>query len=258
MSEVSSSILVLPHHGLSANSSLLASPRYLSEDKDLTKTMRPALLSCTHSTALEPPMRIYSNSFHSGDRIPGEFAFGVPGVDAPMAFGGNRNPHLAWDDVPVGTRSFALICVDDDVPSVFDDGNQAGRTIAHDLPRVDFIHWLMTDITSDVREIASGSCSDQVVAGGKRSPSGPAGCIQGINDYTAFMGDGDYYGYDGPCPPWNDERLHHYHFRLFALDVPTLGLSGRFTAADALAAMQGHVLGSAELTGTYTLNPAVQ
>lgn len=202
-------------------------------------------------------MRLSSQSFSEQQRIPGEFAFGVPGQGEPMGFGANRNPQLAWDEVPPGTRSFALICVDDDVPSVFDDGNQAGRSIAHDLPRIDFIHWVMADIPSDVREIAAGSCSDGVVKGGKQAPAGPAGSCQGINDYTGFMGDGDYYGYDGPCPPWNDERLHHYHFRVYALDVPTLSLSGRFTAADLQKAMQGHVLAEAELTGTYTLNPAV-
>ena len=77
-----------------------------------------------------------------------------------------------------------------------------------------------------------------------------------------FAGDpamsGDYYGYDGPCPPWNDDLLHHYHFRVYALDVETIGVSGRFNAAAALAAMQGHVLAEAELVGTYTLNAALR
>ena len=55
----------------------------------------------------------------------------------------------------------------------------------------------------------------------------------GVNNYTDwFAGDeqmaGDYGGYDGPCPPWNDELLHHYRFTLYALDVPSLGLPGAF------------------------------
>ena len=69
---------------------------------------------------------------------------------------------------------------------------------------------------------------------------------------------GDYYGYDGPCPPWNDDLLHHYHFHVYALGVETLGLSGRFTLADVRAAMSGHILAEAELTGTYTLNAALR
>jgi hypothetical protein len=197
-------------------------------------------------------MRIHSLSFPPHGRIPGEYAYGVRGGNRPMVDGGNRNPHLAWDEVPDGTRSFALICVDDDVPSVFDDANQSGRMIAHDLPRRDFIHWVMVDIPASLREIAAGSCSDGVVAAGKRTPPGPPGARQGVNDY----GPG-HLGYDGPCPPWNDERLHHYHFRLYALDLPTLAVGARFSAADALGAMHGHVLAMAEVTGTYALNPAV-
>ena len=59
------------------------------------------------------------------------------------------------------------------------------------------------------------------------------GTRQGINDYTGwFAGDkdmaGNYFGYDGPCPPWNDEILHHYVFTVYALDVPRLDIAGDF------------------------------
>lgn len=197
-------------------------------------------------------MRIHSQSFPSLGPIPGEYAYGVPGSNRPVVDGPNRNPHLAWEDVPAGTQSLVLICVDDDVPGVFDDANRVDRVIAHDLPRRDFIHWVMIDIPSSLREIVAGSCSEGVRPGGKRLPSGPAGTRQGVNDFSSPGA--DHYGYDGPCPPWNDERMHHYHFRLYALDVPLLGLSGRFTAADALGRMQGHVLAMAQHTGRYTLN----
>ena len=86
--------------------------------------------------------------------------------------------------------------------------------------------------------------------------------MQGVNDYTGwFAGDadmgGDYLGYDGPCPPWNDARLHHYHFKLHALDVAALSLRHGFTLAELRAAMAGRVLAEAELIGTYSLNPAL-
>jgi Raf kinase inhibitor-like YbhB/YbcL family protein len=203
-------------------------------------------------------MRLASSSFDHGSFIPDQYAFGVPGDGVPMAFGANRSPHLAWSDVPAGTRSLALVCVDPDVPSVFDDANQPGRSIARDLRRQDFIHWVLVDIPATCPELATGSCGEGVVPGGKQHPPGPAGSRQGVNDYGAFMGDGNYHGYDGPCPPWNDERLHHYHFRLYALDVPTLGLSGSFTAKDALSAMEGHVLAMAEHVGAYSLNPQLR
>jgi Raf kinase inhibitor-like YbhB/YbcL family protein len=69
---------------------------------------------------------------------------------------------------------------------------------------------------------------------------------------------GNYFGYDGPCPPWNDERLHHYVFTLYALDAPRLALGAAFSGAEARQAMQGRILAQATLTGLYSLNPALR
>jgi Raf kinase inhibitor-like YbhB/YbcL family protein len=202
-------------------------------------------------------MRIHSSSFEHRGPIPVEFALGAPG-----GFGGNRNPQLAWDGVPEGTLSFALLCVDADAPT---DPSLAGAQgveipVAH--PRGEFVHWAMADIAADVRSIAAGSCSDGVDKGGKRAPKGPTGSRQGLNDYTGwFAGDadlaGDYFGYDGPYPPPNDLRVHRYFFRLFALDAAMLELPGRFTAADLHRAMRGHVLEEALVQGTYALHPEI-
>lgn len=206
-------------------------------------------------------MKLRSNSFEHGSRIPAEFAFGRTGdAGEPCVLSNNRNPHLAWDDVPAGTRSFALLCIDTDAPSRPDDVNQADREVPADLQRVNFVHWAVINLPATLREIATGSASDGVTPHGKSAPAGPAGSRQGENDYTGwFAGDadmqGEYLGYDGPCPPFNDAREHRYFFRLFALDVDTLDLHERFTAADVFRAMQQHVLGEALLLGTYTLNP---
>jgi Raf kinase inhibitor-like YbhB/YbcL family protein len=203
-------------------------------------------------------MKIASESFEHGKRIPAEFAMGTPD-----GFGGNRNPHLRWDDAPEGTRAFALLCIDTDVPT---DGAlvaDAATPIPVAHPRGEFVHWAMADIPADVREIAAGSASDGVSARGKPAPGGPAGARHGLNDYTGwFAGDaemgGDYRGYDGPYPPAHDLRLHRYFFRVFALDVARLDLPERFTAADLFRAMHGHVLAEAATYGTYALNPAVE
>lgn len=207
-------------------------------------------------------MRIHSTSFEHRGRLPATFAAGQPTADG-FGFAPNRNPHLAWDDVPAGTRSFALLCIDPDVPTVPEMVGKPGVQIPIEQPRCDFTHWAMVDIPADVREIAEGSCSDGVVPHGKRDPSGPAGARQGLNDYTGwFAGDpsmaGDWRGYDGPFPPPNDLRLHRYFFRLFALDVDTLDVPERFTAADVFRAMHGHVLAEAAIYGTYSLNPDVE
>ena len=74
--------------------------------------------------------------------------------------------------------------------------------------------------------------------------------VQGINDFRKTA-------YDGPCPPFNDAIAHRYFFRLFALDVAKLDLPEGFTAAQALAAMQGHVLDEVAIYGSYGLNPAL-
>lgn len=205
-------------------------------------------------------MKLSSASFTDGDRLPAELAFCVPGDESRVCLGGNRNPHLLWDEVPDGTRSFALVCHDPDVPSKGDDVNQEGRSVPFDLPRVDFFHWLLVDIPADRREIAAGSFSAEVTPGGKPGPAAALGTRQGVNDYTAwFAADesmrGDYYGYDGPYPPPNDQRMHRYFFRVFALGTDRLELPARFTAGDVFHAMQGNVLAETAIHGTYCLNP---
>ena len=205
-------------------------------------------------------MQLRSDNFESAQRIPAKCAFGRPAQ--PVALSDNRSPHLAWKDAPAGTRSFVLTCIDPDVPSRGDDVNQAGRTVPAELPRVEFVHWLLANIPAECGELAEGACSDEVTPRGKREPFGPPGSVQGLNDYTGwFAGDpamaGQYLGYDGPCPPWNDALLHHYRFSVSALDVPALPLSPGFTLAQLRQAMAGHVLAEASLVGTYTLNPAV-
>ncbi|AOB28453.1 MULTISPECIES: YbhB/YbcL family Raf kinase inhibitor-like protein [Bordetella] len=205
-------------------------------------------------------MNLSSLSFSDNESIPERYAFGRIDAQSHVALADNFNPQFSWDDVPEGTQSFALICHDPDVPSKPDDVNQEGRTVPADLPRVDFFHWVLVDLAADMREIQEGAFSDGITPRGKGGPLAPNNARQGVNDYTGWFAadrdmNGDYFGYDGPCPPWNDERVHHYVFTLYALDVPSLNLQGSFTGLDALKAMQGHVLAQASLTGTYTLNP---
>ncbi|MDX1567968.1 MAG: YbhB/YbcL family Raf kinase inhibitor-like protein [Longimicrobiales bacterium] len=204
-------------------------------------------------------MNLFSDSITDGEPIPGEYAFCVPDPDEHVAMAANRSPHLGWTNVPDGVRSFAVLCVDVDVPTVGDDVNQEGKTVPEDLERTDFYHWVLVDIPPSRRELAEGLDSDGVTPRGKDVGQTEYG-VRGRNDYTDwFAGDdemeGVYGGYDGPCPPWNDERIHRYHFRVYALDVATLGLQGEFGGSEAREAIQGHVLAESEIVGTYTLNP---
>ena len=208
-------------------------------------------------------MKLSSSSFSDGQNIPGDYAFCTPDPAHHVCLGRNLNPQLSWSDAPAGTRSFVVICHDPDVPSKGDDVNQEGRTVPASLPRVDFFHWVLIDLPASVTALKEGEFSSSVTPRGKSGPQAAHGTRQGINNYTDwFAGDndmrGDYYGYDGPCPPWNDEIVHRYVFTVFALDIDQLPLDGRFGGPEVRRAMQGHILAQASLTGTYTLNPQLQ
>ena len=138
--------------------------------------------------------------------------------------------------MPAGTPSLALICHDFDVPSRGDDVNQADREVPADLPRVDFFHWVLVDLPASAERRSPRASSAglhgarQAGAGGRRaglrrraraSTTTPAG-----SPATAAMA-GDYFGYDGPFPPFNDSLIHHYVFTLYALDVARAPVEGR-------------------------------
>ena len=207
-------------------------------------------------------MKLISNSFADGERIPGDFAFCIPHADHHVCLGKNLNPHLAWSDIPAGTKSFAIICHDPDVPSVGDDVNREGKTIPASLPRVDFFHWVLIDLPPTITEIAAGEFSKDVTPRGKPGPQSLHGSRQGINNYTDwFAGDndmrGDYYGYDGPCPPWNDEIMHRYVFTVYALNVSQIETGLQLSGADLRERIIKHRIDHASLLGRYSLNPTL-
>jgi Raf kinase inhibitor-like YbhB/YbcL family protein len=129
--------------------------------------------------------------------------------------GTDRSPALAWSGAPANTKSFALIMHDPDAP-------MAGG----------FTHWVLFDIPATSKQLPEGFQPGSV----------------GVSGTSGFRRP----GYGGPCPP---SGSHHYHFMLSALDVPTLGLQASATKADVEKAMQGHVVGTAELVGTYQRKP---
>jgi len=202
-------------------------------------------------------MKLWSSAFNHGESIPTEFAFGQRGEDGRFAPSDNRSPPLSWSDLPAGTRSLVVVCHDTDVPTKADDVNQDGRRVPAELPRAEFFHWVLTDIDAATSGLPAGAGGNGIVARGKPGPAADHG-RHAINDFSAwFAGDesmkGDYFGYDGPCPPWNDSILHHYWFTLYALDAATAPRTEALDARSVLAAIQPHVLGKATLMGTYTI-----
>lgn len=205
-------------------------------------------------------MKLLSDSFVDGEMMAEKNAFARIDPQSHVALAGNKNPHLAWSGAPAGVQSFVVIAHDPDAPTRPDDVNKEDREVPDSLPRTDFYHWLLINISANTTEIAEGAYSDGITPRGKAGPLASDGTLQGINDYTSWFAsdrdmNGDYFGYDGPCPPWNDALVHRYIFTVYALDTPELALSGRFTGADVLKAMEGHILGQASITGLYTLNP---
>jgi hypothetical protein len=198
------------------------------------------------------------NNWSDGERVANDNAFCITATDEPVSMGQNNSPAMSWTGAPDGTRSFAIICHDPDVPSAADDVNQEGKTVPASLPRVDFFHWVLVDIAAGTTSLTEGADGEGITAGGKDTGPTDTG-MRGKNNFTDwFAGDpdmgGTYGGYDGPCPPWNDEIMHHYVFTVYALDVESLGLNGDFGGPEALAAMSGHVLAKGEYVGIYTLN----
>lgn len=178
--------------------------------------------------------------------------------DQRATFSDNVSPQLSWSDVPAGTKSFAVVMSDESAPSVGTDVNVEGKVLTADLPRADFYHWILVDIDAGVTALPEGAHSVGVTIGGKKGPEGPDGTRHGINNYREFFaGDldlsGDYFGYDGPFPPWNDEVVHKYTITVYALDVEQLAVEGAFDGPAALAAMQGHILDSASFSATYAI-----
>lgn len=207
-------------------------------------------------------MKLTSSALRDQQAILAEYAFGIPDPEQHVALGANMNPPFAWSELPPNTRSLAFIVHDQDVPTRADDVNQEGRTVPADLPRADFYHWILVDLPPEPAHIVAGEFSQGVTPGGKSGPEGPRGTRQGINNYREwFAGDpamtGNYFGYDGPCPPWNDSIVHHYVFTLYALDVVRCPVEGSFTGPEALAAIAGHILDQARIIATYSLNPDV-
>ncbi len=162
----------------------------------------------------------------------------------------NISPEVRWSRGPAGTRSYALVMTDLDVPKDLSLMNKPGVTIAVDEPRVPFIHWTLIDIPPHITRLPRGAQSAGFVPMGRPVGRSRYG-ITGANVYSFFYPKGSPLagirgGYDGPCPPKNDPKPHRYVTRVYALDIPSLELSGAFFGEKALEKMAGHILASGE------------
>jgi Raf kinase inhibitor-like YbhB/YbcL family protein len=183
----------------------------MSHTRIATLVLALASLACARAPAAEEettPMseiNLESSAFAEGESIPTKYT----------CEGDDVSPPLAWSNVPVGTRSLALIVDDPDAP----DPKAPKRT---------WVHWVLYEIPANATGLPEGAAAL------------PTGTREGVNDWGRAS-------YGGPCPPIG---RHRYFFKLYALDA-SLGDLSEPSKAELEQAMSGHVLAQAELIGTY-------
>lgn len=214
-------------------------------------TAAATAIACSASAA---DLKVRFGKAEPGNMLPPENASCVARHDGKTAPGKNKSPALSWSKGPAGTRSYALALVDPMVPADRTLFNKEGVTIARDVPREEFVHWVLANIPRTVTHLPEGADGDGIVKGGlplKRTLHGLRG-QNGAGDGS--LKSGPHGGYMGPCPPWNDGRIHEYHLTVYALDVAELNLPAVFSRADLLAAAKGHILSSGTAELDYTIN----
>ncbi len=213
------------------------------------------------TTSAARALNVKVDAIKNRGMLANKYAFCAPAAQGHTTAGQDINPSISWSKGPRGTKSYAIILYDTKSPAEHRDMmNKEGVTLTADVKRHDFYHWVLVDIPPTVRSIKQGADSNARVVHGKPANPSAAG-TKGLNDYTKITAGNDamkgqYYGYDGPCPPWNDELVHDYHFTVYALSVKSLDLPKDFDATAALAAMKGKILAQGEMVGLYTQNPA--
>lgn len=147
-----------------------------------------------------------------------------------------------------GTESFAITCIDVDVPTDFSVANRKDVEIPAEMPRQDFVHWLCANIDKDLGSLPSGFMSGNEVLNGVNVHCG-------LTDYSSPGS--PKTGYRGPCPPFNDLRLHRYVFTIYALNINSLRLEQNYNYQQMLSAMEGRILASASAIGVIVRNPKI-
>ncbi|WP_345831179.1 kinase inhibitor [Erwinia sp. HDF1-3R] len=157
-------------------------------------------------------MKLTSQDFNNGDKLPLRHVFNGMGYQ-----GDNLSPHLAWDEVPEGTKSFVITCFDPDAPT------GSG-----------WWHWGVANLSADTHTLPQGAGSGVAAL--------PAGAVQTRTDFGS-------QGYGGAAPPKGES--HRYIFTVYALDVDNLEVDEHASGAMLGFNVHFHKLGSASLTALY-------
>ncbi|ALV92991.1 MULTISPECIES: kinase inhibitor [Pantoea] len=157
-------------------------------------------------------MRVFSQDFNDGDKMPERHVFNGMGYT-----GDNLSPHLAWEDAPEGTKSFVVTCYDPDAPT------GSG-----------WWHWVVANLPADVTELAQGAGSGVAAL--------PASAIQTRTDFGQT-------GYGGAAPPQGES--HRYIFTVHAMDTDKIDVDAGASGAMVGFNVHFHALASASITVKY-------
>lgn len=126
--------------------------------------------------------------------------------------GGNVSPQLHWNNPPINTKSFAIICHDPDAPKP--NG---------------WYHWLVVNIPVSTKTLAQG----------EKIP----GSLETITDFKTT-------GYGGACPPVG-HGVHHYNFTIYALDVEKLDVKKDDEPVEVEKEVMSHAIAKSTITGLF-------
>lgn len=218
-------------------------------------------VAATGAQAAAPaPLSVVVEGVVDGKRVPDSNVVCLPTKDGKSDQSGQSlRPTIGWSGAPATAKSYAIFVMDPDVPADFTDAGKDGKTLPVEAKRMNFFHYGVINIPAETTSFPGGAADVQPGLGIQLAND------MGANHYVATPAQ-----FGGPCPPWNDERLHHYHFIVMALDkdapiqdaeplahskwVPDNSAKATFnrlTASD-------HVLARGEVVGTYSLNPKMK
>lgn len=234
------------------------------------------LLFISSSIFAGPKLNLTSNAIDKAGWLKPQYAMTQKSKGksaSPIRFSKNISPGLSWHwqngSQPKNVKSFAILITDPDIPNTpfFD---KKGHTIQANDPKVQRVtayHMVLVNIPASKHKLAKGAASNSLAA--KPNPHHIPFALSGFNVYQNWFKShpillgknmkGTRRNFDGPNAPWNDLRIHHYTFTVYALNVKTLKLpnNGKFSGQQALKAMQGHIVAQANLIGKYSNNPSI-
>jgi Raf kinase inhibitor-like YbhB/YbcL family protein len=173
------------------------------------------LVGAAQNAVAQTPQRITVSSptLKEGETVPRQYT----------PDGRNDSPPLTWAGVPAGARELAVVCEDPD----------AGTPPP-------FVHWIVYKVPATAKGLPEALPIDAAT----KMPADLSGAVQGTNGFRRTL-------YRGPAPP--PGKPHHYHFVVYALDVPVAVKAGQppLTRSELLEAMKGHIIGQGELVALY-------